>query len=140
MAWMNRDTAPNEPPGPLMTPGGFHSFEHRWALSAALDLHMRIGQRRITERTRSLARRLKRGLAANPRVRLRTPLDERLSSGLVCFELRDLAARDAVARLRAEHDVVLTVTPYRAEYVRAGPSILNTPEEVDRLLDAIHSL
>ena len=140
MAWMNGDTAPNEPPGPLMTPGGFHSFEHRWALSAALDLHMRIGRRRITERTRSLAGRLKRGLAANPRVRLRTPLDERLSSGLVCFELRDLAARDAVARLRAEHDVVLSVTPYRTEYVRAGPSILNTPEEVDRLLDAIHSL
>ena len=140
MAWMNGDTAPNGPPGPLMTPGGFHSFEHRWALSAALDLHMRIGRRRITERTRSLAGRLKRGLAANPRVRLRTPLDERLSSGLVCFELRDLAARDAVARLRAEHDVVLSVTPYRTEYVRAGPSILNTPEEVDRLLDAIHSL
>ena len=140
MAWMNGDTAPNGPPGPLMTPGGFHSFEHRWALSAALDLHLRIGRRRITERTRSLAGRLKRGLAANPRVRLRTPLDERLSSGLVCFELRDLAARDAVARLRAEHDVVLSVTPYRTEYVRAGPSILNTPEEVDRLLDAIHSL
>ena len=140
MAWMNGDTAPNGPPGPLMTPGGFHSFEHRWALSAALDLHMRIGRRRITERTRSLAGRLKRGLAANPRVRLRTPHDERLSSGLVCFELRDLAARDAVARLRAEHDVVLSVTPYRTEYVRAGPSILNTPEEVDRLLDAIHSL
>ena len=140
VAWMNGDTAPNGPPGPLMTPGGFHSFEHRWALSAALDLHLRIGRRRIAERTRSLAGRLKRGLAATPRVRLRTPLDERLSSGLVCFELRDLAARDAVARLRAEHDVVLSVTPYRTEYVRAGPSILNTPEEVDRLLDAIHSL
>ncbi len=140
MAWMNGDTAPNGPPGPLMTPGGFHSFEHRWALSAALDLHMRIGRRRITERTRSLAGQLKQGLAANPRVRLRTPHDERLSAGLVCFELRDLAARDAVARLRAEHDVVLSVTPYRTEYVRAGPSILNTPEEVDRLLDAIHSL
>ena len=139
-AWMNGETAPNEPLGPLMTPGGFHSFEHRWALSAALDLHMRIGRRRITERTRSLAGQLKRGLAANPRVRLRTPHDERLSAGLVCFELRDLAARDAVARLRAEHDVVLSVTPYRTEYVRAGPSILNTPEEVDRLLDAIRAL
>ena len=106
MAWMNSETAPNEPPGPLMTPGGFHSFEHRWALSAALDLHMRIGRRRITERTRSLAGQLKRGLAANPGVRLRTPHDERLSAGLVCFELRDLAARDAVARLRAEHNIV----------------------------------
>jgi selenocysteine lyase/cysteine desulfurase len=37
-------------------------------------------------------------------------------------------------------DVVLSVTPYRTEYVRAGPSIVNTPEEVDRLLDAIRAL
>ena len=140
VAWLNGERAPNGPPGPLMTPGGFHSFEHRWALAAALDLHERIGRRRIAERTRSLAGRLKRGLAADPRVRLRTPLDERVSSGLVCFELRDLSARDAVTRLRAEHDVVLSVTPYRTEYLRAGPSILNTPEEVDRLLDAIRSL
>ena len=73
-------------------------------------------------------------------MRLRTPLDERLSSGLVCFELHDVSARDAVARLRTEHDVVLSVTPYRTEYVRAGPSIVNTPEEVDRLLDAIRAL
>jgi selenocysteine lyase/cysteine desulfurase len=123
-----------------MTPGGFHSFEHRWALSAALELHEQIGRRRIAERTRSLAERLKQGLAADPRVRLRTPLDERLSAGLVCFELRDLAARDVVARLRAEHDIVLSVTPYRIEYLRAGPSMVNTPEEVDRLLDAIRDL
>jgi selenocysteine lyase/cysteine desulfurase len=139
-AWMNGESAPDGPRGPLLTPGGFHSFEHRWALSAALDLHERIGRQRIAERTRSLARRLKEGLAATQRVRLRTPLDERLSSGLVCFELRGLAARDAVARLRSEHEVVLSVTPYRTEYVRAGPSILNAPAEVDRLLDAIRSL
>jgi len=137
---MNGESPPDEPPGPLRTPGGFHSFEHRWALSAALDLRERIGRQRIAERTRSLARRLKEGLATTQGVRLRTPLDERLSSGLVCFELRDLAARAAVARLRSEHDVVLSVTPYRTEYVRAGPSVLNTPEEVDRLLDAIRSL
>jgi selenocysteine lyase/cysteine desulfurase len=139
-AWMSGGSPPSEPPGPLMTPGGFHSFEHRWALAAALDLHERIGRRRIAERTRSLAQRLKRGLDATPRVRLRTPLEAGLSSGLVCFEVRGLAARDAVARLRAEHGVVLSVTPYRTEYVRAGPSMLNTPEEVDRLLDAIRML
>jgi isopenicillin-N epimerase len=140
LAWMNDVSPPTEPAGPVMTPGGFHSFEHRWALAAAFDLHERIGQRRIAERTRSLARRLKEGLAASPRVRLRTPLDGRLSSGLVCFEVRDVPARDAVARLRAEHDLVLSVTPYRTEYVRAGPTIVNTPEEVDRLLDAIRAL
>ena len=97
-AWLNGETAPSRPPGALMTPGGFHSFEHRWALSAALDLHERIGRRRIAERTRGLAGQLKRGLAANPRVRLRTPVDESLSSGLVCFELRDLAARTTCPR------------------------------------------
>ena len=31
-AWMNGESAPDGPPGPLLTPGGFHSFEHRWAL------------------------------------------------------------------------------------------------------------
>jgi selenocysteine lyase/cysteine desulfurase len=139
-AWMNGAAPPEEPSGPLMTPGGFHSFEHRWALAAALDLHERIGRKRIAERTRSLAQRLKQGLLDLPHVRLRTPLDSDLSSGLVCFEVRGLAARDAVARLRAEHDVVLSVTPYRTAYVRAGPSILNTPDEVDRLLDAVRAL
>jgi isopenicillin-N epimerase len=139
-AWITGQRTVTAPPGPLRTPGGFHSFEHRWALSAALDLHERIGRRRIAERTRSLTRRLKEGLAANPRVRLRTPLDESLSSGLVCFELRDMAARDVVARLRAEHGAVLSVTPYRTQYVRAGPSILNTPDEVDALLDALRTI
>lgn len=140
VAWMFGQSAAGVPPGPLMTPGGFHSFEHRWALTSALELHDRIGRRRIAERTRSLARRLKEGLVANPRVRLRTPLDERVSSGLVCFELRDVPAREAVARLRAEHGAVLSVTPYRTEYVRAGPSILNTSDEVDALLDAIRTI
>jgi selenocysteine lyase/cysteine desulfurase len=139
-AWLEGAEAPTDPAGPVMTPGGFHSFEHRWALAPALSLHERIGRRRIAERTRGLAARLKRGLAADPRVRLRTPLDERLSSGLVCFEHREVPVRDAVERLRAEHDVVLSVTPYRTEYLRAGPSMLNTPDEVDRLLDAIGSL
>ena len=28
-----------------MTPGGFHSFEHRWALPAALEFHTQLGGR-----------------------------------------------------------------------------------------------
>ena len=36
-------TAPGTPGG-AMTPGGFHSFEHRWALAEAFRFHQRIGK------------------------------------------------------------------------------------------------
>src|SRR5207244_3706830 len=61
-AWLyNRPTA--LPPGPLMTPGGFHSMEHRWALSEAFEWRTRLGAARVEQRTHALARRLKEGLA-----------------------------------------------------------------------------
>src|SRR5215210_6717739 len=61
------------PPGAGMTPGGFHSFEHRWALSAAFGFHDTIGRTRVAGRTRALASQLKDGLAGLPSVTLRTP-------------------------------------------------------------------
>ena len=42
---------------------------------------------RVAERIRSLATRLKQGLAEIPRVRLITPMAERLSAGIVCFDV-----------------------------------------------------
>src|SRR5205823_6716832 len=33
-----------------MTPGGFHSFEHRWALADAFRFHGGIGKARIAKR------------------------------------------------------------------------------------------
>src|ERR687888_417984 len=61
-------------PGGRMTPGGFHSFEHRWALSAAFDLHTSLGPSRVAERIHALNRQLKEGLASIGGVRLYTPL------------------------------------------------------------------
>src|SRR5215212_11288716 len=43
----------SSPPG-AMTPGGFHSFEHRWALDRAFALHLEIGKARIAERIHEL--------------------------------------------------------------------------------------
>ena len=45
-----------------MTPGGFHSFEHRWALREAFDFRRQIGRDRVAARTHELAHRLKAGL------------------------------------------------------------------------------
>ena len=60
---------PPRVPGLLNTPGGFHSFEHRWALPAAVEFHREIGPDRVAGRTRDLASRLKKGIDNLPGVR-----------------------------------------------------------------------
>ena len=139
-AWLEGRAPEDLPPGPTMTPGGFHSFEHRWALADAFELHRRIGRGRIAERTHELASRLKEELAEITGVRVVTPLADELSAGIVCFELDSLSAREAVDVLRAQHRIVASVTPYAEEFVRLGPSIANGPEDVDATLRAVRAL
>jgi selenocysteine lyase/cysteine desulfurase len=43
-------------PGSAMTPGGFHSFEHRWALAEAFEFHAKLGKARVAARVHELAR------------------------------------------------------------------------------------
>jgi isopenicillin-N epimerase len=126
-------------PGAEMTPGGFHSFEHRWALAEAFRFHMRIGKRRIEARIHALNRRLKAGLASMSHVTLVTPLSDALSAGLVCFSVDGLSPDAVVAALRRRR-VIATVTPYNPPYARLAPGLLNTPADVDRALGAIRSL
>src|SRR5215207_2256159 len=59
-------------PGAANTPGGFHSFEHRWALAQSCAFHRQLGKARVAGRIHALAGRLKAGLAAMQHVRLHT--------------------------------------------------------------------
>jgi selenocysteine lyase/cysteine desulfurase len=122
-----------------MTPGGFHSFEHRWALNAAFDLHAELGKTRVAERIHALNTQLKEGLAGMGHVRPHTPRSEDLSAGLVCFEVAGLGPQGVVDRLRGV-GIVATVTPYATAYARLAPGLLNTPEEVDQVLAAVSRL
>jgi selenocysteine lyase/cysteine desulfurase len=129
--------APQGPPGALETPGGFHSFEHRWALAEAFGWHQRRGRRHIARHTRTLAARLKRGLREIPGVEVKTPMSSDLSAGLVCAAVRGRDAGEIVERLLREHRIVASVTPYRARYVRFGPSIANNARDVDAAIAAM---
>ena len=102
---------PDGPPGAFATPGGYHSFEHRWALAEAFGLHQTIGRARIAARSHALAARLKEGLAGIGAVRLRTPRSADLSAGIVCCEVDGYTAREAVAKLRPT-GVWASATPY----------------------------
>jgi selenocysteine lyase/cysteine desulfurase len=126
-------------PGAAMTPGGFHSFEHRWALAEAFRFHQRMGKARITARIHQLAGRLKTGLAGMGHVTLHTPIAEALSAGIVCFEV-DRLSPDAVVAALARRRIVATVTPYSPPYARLAPAVFNTTAEIDRALAAVRAL
>jgi selenocysteine lyase/cysteine desulfurase len=122
------------------TPGGYKAFEHRWAVTEAFEFHESIGRDRIAARSRELATQLKDGLSDVPGVRVVTPSDPQLSSGLVCCELAGLHAGEAVEQLHRDHGIVASVTPYRDLYIRFGTSIVTTPEQVDQAVAAVAAL
>jgi selenocysteine lyase/cysteine desulfurase len=126
-------------PGAEMTPGGFHSFEHRWALDRAFALHQEIGRPRVTARIRDLNSQLKDGLAAMPYVTLHTPRDPSLSAGLVCFEVAGISPAGVVARL-LDRKIVATTTPYSPTYARLAAGLMNDPDEVDVVLREVRAL
>ena len=132
------------PPRPLskaiyMTPGGFHSFEHRWALDQAFVFHQAIGKPRVTQRIHDLNDHFKQGLAKMKHVTLRTPLARDVSAGIVCFEVAGLQPDQIVRRLR-ERGIVASVTPYATQYARVAPGLLNSPAEIETVLKAIDGL
>jgi selenocysteine lyase/cysteine desulfurase len=122
------------------TPGGYKAFEHRWAVTEAFEFHESIGRDRVAARSRELATQLKDGLSGVPGVRVVTPSDPQLSSGLVCCEVTGLHAGEAVERLHRDHGIVASVTPYRDQYIRFGTSIVTTPEQVDQAISALAAL
>lgn len=137
--WMKVIPEKDLPQSIYMTPGGFHSFEHRWALDEAFKFHQALGKARVTQRIYELNQQLKQGLASMPHVTLHTPLSQDLSAGIVCFEVVGLSPRQAVKKLR-EKGIIGSVTPYATQYVRLAPGLLNHPGEIDRVLKEIRQL
>ena len=125
--------------GGTMSPGGFHSFEHRWALGEAFQFHLATGKARIAERIHALNRQCKEGLAAMPHVQLYTPMADSLSAGLVCFDVRGRTPREVVEALR-QRRIIASTTPYATSYARLTPGLLNSPEEIETALAAVRAL
>ena len=121
------------------TPGGFHFFEHRWALGEAFRFHLSIGKAED------------RGAH---------PFAGRSAEEGPCRD-RPRHAKDAAGRLSVRGDRLLHGrrdepsgrrhrpaqspdhrhdTPYSPSYARLAPGIVNTPDEVDQAVDAIRAL
>lgn len=138
-AWLGQIPLDKVPHGMHFTPGGFHSFEHRWALPSAFALHQQLGKAEVQSRIHSLNTQTKEGLAAMPHVKLHTPMATGHSSGLVCFDVADTKPGEVVKRLH-EKGIIMSSTPYHQSYARFAPSLLNNEAEIDRALAEIHAM
>lgn len=127
------------PKSVYMTPGGFHSFEYRWALNEAFTFHRAIGKARVTQRISELNQHMKQGLAKMPHVTLHTPMSQDLSSGIVCFEVEGMTPRQVTERLR-QKKIIGSVTPYATQYARVAPSLLTSSEDIEQALQEILKL
>jgi isopenicillin-N epimerase len=72
-------------------------------------------------------------------VTLHTPIGEPLSSGLVCFEVKGMAADDVIKRLQ-ERKIIASVTPYATKYARFSTALLNSTADIDTALGALRAL
>ena len=139
----NAWTEDRPPAGPAnaarMTPGGFHAFEHQWAMAAAFRMHRQMQRPRVAARIAAMNDQLKQGLAGLPKVKMHTPRAAALSAGLVAFEIDGMAPTEAVKQLLARR-IIASTSPYAVTYARLAPSLVNTPDEVDAALRAVRAL
>jgi isopenicillin-N epimerase len=126
-------------PARLFTPGGFHSFEHRFALPAAFELHRSLEPARVAARIHELGSSVKAGLLSMKHVTLHTPTSPELSAGIICYEVAGMKPDQVVARLAANH-IVSTASPYQVSYARLTPALFNTPADLEAALRAIRAL
>ena len=137
--WLGDSTQDQVPMGEHMSPGGFHSFEHRWALPAAFDLHLEMGKASVQKRIHQLNTHTKQGLAKMPHVTQHTPMSSELSSGLVCFDVDGIAPEEVVKRMH-DKGIIMSSTPYRRSHARFAPSLLNNEDEIDYALSEINAM
>ena len=134
--WLGASTQDQVPIGEHMTPGGFHSFAHRWALPEAFKLHLQLGKAAVQGRIHQLNSLTKQGLAEMKAVTLHTPMAPELSSGLVCFDYKAMAADDVVSAMHKK-GIIMSSTPYRKSYARFAPSLVNNEQEISATLAAL---
>ncbi|MEZ4848463.1 MAG: aminotransferase class V-fold PLP-dependent enzyme [Bacteroidia bacterium] len=122
-----------------MTPGGFHSFEHRWALKEAFHYHLEIGKNNIQTRTHYLNTLLKEGMSHIPHIIFHTPYSSELSAGIVCFEVKGMSAKTVIQKLK-EAKIIGSMAPSKQIFARLTPSILNTEEDIVTCISVLENM
>lgn len=100
---------------------------------AALEFLERVGQEAIWERNRALGAKARARLSAVPGVRVVSPLEGPLTTGLVAFRVEGVAPQRLVGRLWQEGRIVARSVRYPEPAVRLSLDFFNTEEEVEQV-------
>ncbi len=126
----------SENPAIMFSPGGFHSFEHRWAAVEGFKFHMAIGKGRVATRIHQLNHAVREGLSKMAHVDLHTPMSDDLAAGITCFDVKGKTPTEVIDHLQ-ERGIVGSVSPYRPSCARLAASLWNTEEEVARAIKVV---
>jgi selenocysteine lyase/cysteine desulfurase len=117
-----------------MSPGGYHSFEHRWALNEAFKLHLQLGKADVQARIHGLNDYLKQRLQEHPQIELVTPSSTALSAGFTFFRVREQNSDKIAAYLMQNRVVSDAVYRDAGPVIRMAPGLLNTEAEIDQVM------
>ncbi|MFJ3451678.1 aminotransferase class V-fold PLP-dependent enzyme [Pseudomonas sichuanensis] len=121
----------------IMTPGGYHAFEHRWAVGEAFKLHLQLGKADVQQRIHQLNSLLKQRLAEHRQIQLVTPRSEQFSAGFTFFRIKDRDADAVAAHLNANKVMCDAVYRDVGPVIRLAPSLLNDEQQIDRAMALI---
>ena len=118
----------------IMTPGGYHSFEHRWAADEAFKLHLDLGKADVQTRIHELNTYAKNRLLEQPRIELVTPQSPQLSAGFTFFRIKDMDCEKIASGLMQNRVVCDSVDRDVGPVIRIAPGLLNSENEIDRFM------
>ncbi|WP_460418850.1 pyoverdine-tailoring periplasmic protein PvdN [Pseudomonas sp. microsymbiont 2] len=121
----------------IMTPGGYHAFEHRWAAGEAFKLHLQLGKAEVQQRIHQLNDLLKQRLAEHRQIQLVTPRSEQFSAGFTFFRIKDRDPDAVAAHLCANKVMCDAVARDVGPVIRLAPSLLNDERQIDRAMTLI---
>ncbi|WP_016969438.1 pyoverdine-tailoring periplasmic protein PvdN [Pseudomonas tolaasii] len=117
-----------------MTPGGYHTFEHRWAADEAFKLHLQLGKAQVQAQIHALNTELKNQLLAHPQIELVTPRSPELSAGFTFFRVKGQNSDEVAAYMMKNRVVIDAVDRDVGPVIRTAPGLLNSTEEIQRFM------
>ena len=118
----------------IMTPGGYHAFEHRWAADEAFKLHLQLGKAPVQARIHGLNAELKAQLLAHPQIELVTPRSPELSAGFTFFRVKGQDSDRVAAYMQKNRVVIDAVDRDVGPVIRTAPGLLNNSDEIQRFM------
>lgn len=122
----------------IMTSGGYHSFEHRWALDEAFKLHLTLGKREVQTRIHELNTYAKNRLLEHRSIELVTPRSADLSAGFTFFRIKDRDCDQVAARLMQNRVVCDAVERDVGPVIRIAPGLLNSENDIERFMAVLN--